>query len=154
MTAPTARPPRPPILGCVGSGCFSEIDRPRPPIRGCVGSGCVSEIARPKPTFTEPRIWIGIGSKLECDGYAGEIFLDSSRGKVPTLEACKQSCEDATGCKSISYYKTKWCSHFSTPCTNTKWNKKAMSLRWSLISQIPPATTTPTTPAGSYRLII
>ena len=79
------------------------------------------------PTTTgEPRTWVAIGSKLECDGYAGgEIFLDSSRGKVPTLEACKQSCEDATGCKSISYYKTKWCSHFSTSCTNTKWNKKA-----------------------------
>ena len=103
-------------------------------------------------TTVEPRTWVAIGSKLECDGDAGEISLDSSRGKVPTLEACKQSCEDATGCKSISYYKTKWCSHFSTSCTNTKWSKKAaMSLRWILDSEIPPATTTP---PGSYWQII
>ena len=73
--------------------------------------------------------WIEIGSQRECDGYAGEVYLDSSQGKVPTLDACKKLCEDQKSCKSISYFKTKWCSHWSTPCTKTRWNKKvAVSL--------------------------
>jgi len=84
-----------------------------------------------------PRSWIEVGSKLVCDGSAGEVHLDSSRGKLRTLEACKQSCEDAKGCESISYFKSGWCSHWSTSCTKTKWKKKVvMSLRWSLDAEI------------------
>ena len=87
----------------------------------------------------EPRTWMEVGPKLECDTSAGEVYLQSSRGRVPSLAACKKSCEDAKGCKSISYFNSKWCSHFSTLCTTTKWKKKvAMSLRWSLNSEIPP----------------
>merc|ERR1712048_808985 len=70
--------------------------------------------------------WVKVGDNVECDGfYGGEVYLESSRGKVPTLEACKKACEAAKGCKSITYFKTKWCSHWSTPCAKTKWNKKA-----------------------------
>ena len=69
----------------------------------------------------EPRSWIEVGTKLECDGSAGEVYLESSRGKVPTLKACMKSCEDAEECKSITYYTSKWCTHWGTPCTKTKW---------------------------------
>ena len=64
--------------------------------------------------------WTEIGAKLECNGYDGEVYLESSRGKVPTLTECKESCESAQGCKSISYFKSGWCSHFSTPCTKVR----------------------------------
>ena len=74
--------------------------------------------------------WIEIGAKLECHGYDGEVYLESSRGKVPTLAKCKESCEKAQGCQSISYFKSGWCSHWGTPCTKTRWNKKVViSLR-------------------------
>ena len=77
--------------------------------------------------------WIEVGAKLECDGSAGEVYLESSRGKVPSLEECKQSCADAEECKSISYFTTGWCSHWSTLCTKTKRNKKVvMSLQRNL----------------------
>ena len=70
--------------------------------------------------------WVEVGSQLECDGYNGEKYMQSSQGKVATVEACKKLCEDAASCKSISYFKTKWCSHWSTSCTKTKWNKKVL----------------------------
>ena len=84
-----------------------------------------------KATTAAPkRTWTEIASKFECDGSDGEVFLSSSRGKMQTLKACQESCEESLGCKSISYYNTKWCSHFGTLCTKTKWNKKVvMSLR-------------------------
>ena len=83
------------------------------------------------------RTWIEIGAKLECHGYDGEVYLESSRGKVPTLAKCKDSCESVPKCQSISYFTSGWCSHWSTPCTKTKWNKKvALSLRLSLASDV------------------
>ena len=82
----------------------------------------------------ETSKWIEIGTKLECNGYAGEVYLESSRGKVPSLTKCKESCEGAPGCKSISYFKSGWCTHWSTPCTKTRWNKKVVvSLRLNSI---------------------
>ena len=82
--------------------------------------------------------WSEIGAGLVCDHEDGEKYLDSSRGKVPTLEACQQSCEDAKLCKSVSYFKTKWCSHWSTPCAKTREHKKvAMSLsKHSIFQQV------------------
>ena len=78
----------------------------------------------------KPRTWTDIGAGVECDGSAGEVYMKSSRGKVATLEACKQSCADTAGCKSFSYFKSGWCSHWATFCSKTKWNKKvAMSAR-------------------------
>ena len=51
--------------------------------------------------------------------------MESSPGKGSSLDDCKQLCEDTVGCQSIAYFTTGWCSHFSTPCTNTKSNSKA-----------------------------
>merc|ERR1712025_1100105 len=80
--------------------------------------------------------WTEVGAKLECNGYDGEVYLESSRGKVPTLTECKESCESAQGCTSISYFKTGWCSHWSTPCKKTRWNKKAVaSLQLAFVSE-------------------
>ena len=81
--------------------------------------------------------WVEVGSQLECDGYAGEVYMDSSRGKVQTLDACKKSCEDTASCKSITYFKTKWCTHWSTPCTKTRWKRKvAISLTLDIADKI------------------
>ena len=94
-------------------------------------------------TKAEPRTWIEVGAKRECHGYTngigwgGEIYMESSPGKVASLEACKKSCENNRRCKSISYFNTKWCSHWDTPCTETRYRKKvAMSLRLMLNSEI------------------
>ena len=77
---------------------------------------------------------------MECDGYDGEVYLESSPGKVPTLAKCKESCERTSKCQTISYFKSGWCSHWSTTCTKTRWNKKvAVSLRLSLSSDVPGA---------------
>ena len=94
---------------------------------------CYMLHATDKPSITGKKLsWTEIGAKLECHGYDGEIYLESSRGKVPTLAECKDSCESAAKCQSISYFKSGWCSHWSTPCAKTKWNKKvSMSLRLS-----------------------
>merc|ERR1712224_172510 len=45
------------------------------------------------------------------------------------LEQCKKSCQDAAACQSITYFSSRWCSHFSTPCTKTKKNNKAVAFR-------------------------
>merc|ERR1712032_1789446 len=82
------------------------------------------------------RVWTEVGSNVACDGRAGETFLANSPGRVSSLEQCKTSCENAPGCKSITYFKRRWCSHFSTPCTNTKANNKAVALRLSFDSDI------------------
>ena len=64
--------------------------------------------------------WRKVGANTVCDTSAGEVYLKSSPGKLPNLEACKKSCQDDAGCKSITYFKSGWCSHFSTPCTKGK----------------------------------
>ena len=51
--------------------------------------------------------WVEVGSQLECDNYAGDVYLESSRGKVATLGECKKLCEDAKSGKNVSYFKTK-----------------------------------------------
>merc|ERR1711907_388968 len=68
--------------------------------------------APPPPPPAAKKQWVEVGVKLECDGYDGEVYLESSRGKVPTLAACKASCESAQGCQSISYFKSGWCAHW------------------------------------------
>merc|ERR1711907_268255 len=85
--------------------------------------------------------WVEVGVNLQCDGYDGEVYLKSSRGKVPTLAACKASCESAKGCESISYFKSGWCSHWASPCKKTKYsNKVVVSLRFtSAPVAVPPA---------------
>ena len=85
--------------------------------------------------------WVEVGANLECDGNSREVYLESSRGKVPTLAACKASCENAKGCESISYFKSGWCSHWDSPCKNTKYSKKVVvSLQFTSAPEaVPPA---------------
>jgi len=70
--------------------------------------------------------WVDVGSKVVCDEGAGEVFLKSSSGKVSNIEQCKRSCHETAQCKSITYFKSRYCSHFSTSCANTKRNGKAV----------------------------
>merc|ERR1719305_1721663 len=94
--------------------------------------------------------WEDVGFNTECDTSAGEVYRkDQSPGKGSDLAACKKACEDDAGCKSITFFITGWCSHFSTECRNTKSNKNAMiSIRLSR-KQAPKATASPPTSAAS-----
>ena len=80
-----------------------------------------------KDTECSTRVeWKDPDPGVQCDTSAGEMVLKKSSKKVPTIGKCKQSCEDAAGCQSITFFKNGWCSHFSTPCSNTKKNKKTI----------------------------
>ena len=69
-----------------------------------------------------------VGSNDECDWKAGEVYRDQSPGKLADLEACKQSCAADPACESITFLPSRWCSHYSTSCANTKYKKKAVSM--------------------------
>merc|ERR1711939_1006437 len=102
------------------------------------------------PTGTDP--WGEAGSKSQCDTGAGEEYLANSPGKVSSLDECKELCQGEAACRSITYFtNTRWCSHYSTACTNTKKNNKAVSFRLSAELHVPSTTATPalTTPIGS-----
>ena len=73
-------------------------------------------------------LWGHIHQTAECHVSGGEVYLENSPGKVASLDQCKKSCENAAGCQSITYFNSGWCSHFSTPCTKTKLNNKAVAL--------------------------
>ena len=78
------------------------------------------------------RSWREVGANAECDTGAGEVYRKDSPGKGSSLAQCKDSCAEAPGCRSITYFGASgWCSHFSTACTKTKSKRKAMSLRLS-----------------------
>jgi len=87
-------------------------------------------------TTAPPKLsnrWVKGPAKAACDTGAGEVYLNSSPGKISNAEACKISCGADSKCQSITFFKSGWCSHFSTPCTKTKRNGKAVSI-WRLIS--------------------
>merc|ERR1739847_38399 len=50
-----------------------------------------------------------------------------------SLEECKVLCEGAVGCRSVTFFKNGWCTHYSTPCTHTKSSK--MGIVAQLIAQ-------------------
>lgn len=77
--------------------------------------------------------WVKGPAKAVCDTGAGEVYLSSSPGRISNAEACKISCRADSKCQSITFFKSGWCSHFSTPCTKTKRNGKAVSI-WRLVS--------------------
>jgi len=82
------------------------------------------------------RVWRKTGSNVECDTNAGESYLKTSPGRGSTLEQCKKACEDSAACQSITYFRSGWCSHFSTPCSKTKRNKRAVAAyQWTGESQ-------------------
>ena len=66
-----------------------------------------------------------------CDTSSGEANSKHSPGKSPSLEACQRSCEAAADCQRITFSNAELCSHFSTSCSKTKWNKKAVALQLS-----------------------
>ena len=78
---------------------------------------------------TNRGTWANVGSNIECDISAGEIYLEDSSGKVPSVGECKKLCEFKEECQSITYLKNGWCRHFSTVCTNHKRNTQAVSMR-------------------------
>jgi len=82
-------------------------------------------------TVTGGRTWTKVGSNAQCDAGAGEVYRSQSPGKVSDLATCQKSCEDDSGCKSITFFNSGWCSHFSTECTKTKTTSKAVSMRLS-----------------------
>ena len=84
----------------------------------------------------------GRSKNTACDIASGEKYLGESSKQVSDEEACKKSCEDAAACKSITFYSSGWCSHFSTECTKTKADGNAISIRLSR------AATTTASPAG------
>ena len=62
----------------------------------------------------------------QCDVTKGEFF-ESSR-KVPSIAACKKTCEDSSKCVSITFYSHGGCDHFTTCCKNTNRVEKAHAL--------------------------
>merc|ERR1711939_1185237 len=91
--------------------------------------------------------WAGRSKNSECDMASGEKFLCASSKKVSNIDACKKSCEDAAACKSITFYSSGWCSHFSTDCTKTKADSTAISIRLSR------AATTATSAGGKFKWV-
>ena len=53
--------------------------------------------------------------------------MSQSSGVVSNLAACQGLCEEEAGCKSITFFHDKWCSHFSTDCTRRKGAPDAIS---------------------------
>merc|ERR1719213_738515 len=98
-------------------------------------------------TVTARPTWANVGSNIQCDAGAGEVYRSQSPGKVPDLAACQKSCENDAGCKSITFFNSGWCSHFSTGCTKTKSASKAISMRLSGAQQ----TTAAPISAGARR---
>merc|ERR1719271_887517 len=114
--------------------------------------------AKPKPTTTTKKItttsknakpsWKLVGSNTECDAGAGEVYHAQSSAQRSSLEQCKQSCQDEPACKSITYFTSGWCSHFSTACAKTKSSSNAVAMQLSLDSA---STATPTKATGGKR---
>ena len=56
----------------------------------------------------------------ECDTGNGEIYLGSSSANQDDIKKCRKSCEDAPECRSTTFFKSGWCSHYSTCCEKRK----------------------------------
>ena len=99
--------------------------------------------------------WAAVWNSAACNAGAGENYLRASSKLVSIVEACKQSCENAAACRSITFYSSGWCSHFSTECKERKTDSNAISIQLSKKStKDRSATTTTTAPpatvAGSF----
>ena len=86
------------------------------------------------------HIWVQLGSNTMCDAGAGEKYMPKTSQSASSIEACEKFCQDDSECRSITYFSSGWCSHFSTECTKTKYVWKAISKR----RRVP--TTTPASP--------
>ena len=82
-------------------------------------------------------LWVTVGVNAVCDTSAGEVYRkESSPGQLSNLEACKTSCEGDTKCRSISYFTSGWCSHYSTACTKRR-KGKATALTLTVHTKCP-----------------
>ena len=64
--------------------------------------------------ITTEQTWQQVSDNGVCDTSAGEKYMRNSPGKLPTLKACQTACQDDVECQSITYYKSGWCSFFSS----------------------------------------
>lgn len=106
------------------------------------------------PATNTAATWHGVILNAACDTKSGEMYLESSWGEVPCLKQCKNSCESAAGCQSITYFASGWCSHYGTPCTNIKWQNGAMaaSIFWtSAVAEAKTSTTATTLARETMR---
>ena len=111
-----------------------------------------------QPTLTisidTTRVWVEVGTNVACTISAGMTYLQSSQPRISSVEECKQLCQYADGCQSITYFQnSKWCSHFSTPCTNIKWSKNTVSYRLSKRSELL-ETVRPRVPIGRFESLM
>jgi len=81
----------------------------------------------PEPTATSVTLKADYFNHQVCDESQGEVMLTGSSGYHDTVEECHKSCEDAPECKSTTYYKSSWCSHFSTCCKKRKYAQSGTS---------------------------
>jgi len=72
------------------------------------------------------------GNAVEIPGKACDAsksgYLNSGSGSVANLAACSQSCQKSAQCQSVTFYASKWCSHFSTTCRYRVTNSGATSV--------------------------
>ena len=78
-----------------------------------------------------------------CDMSKGEIYLGGSSADRSDMAACAKSCDDEPKCNSITFFRSGWCSHFSTCCKNRKAEDNADSLRMKDCATTKAPTTTP-----------
>ena len=97
--------------------------------------------------FTVIGRWEEVDTNGKCDESAGEKYMKSSPGKVPTVQECQRKCTANLQCKSITYFKSTFCSFFSTPCSATKRVGKALALRLLRVSTAVATTSTMSTQA-------
>ena len=90
-----------------------------------------------------------MGNDAACDTSAGEVKLEHSPGKSPSLKACQRSCEADADCQSITFSNAGLCSHFSTACSKTGHSNGAISLRLSSVSE---SNSSPDAPGRSGEL--
>ena len=77
--------------------------------------------------------WAAELKNTACDTRFGEKFLFKSSKLVSDEEACKKSCDDVAACKSITFFTSGWCSHFSTECKERNTLTNAISIRLEAI---------------------
>ena len=72
--------------------------------------------------------WVNKQEGFKCDvDYLKPDPPHGSPGNLDSIDLCKSQCEEYPECRSITYFsKSKWCSHFSTPCGNKKASKQAI----------------------------
>ena len=86
---------------------------------------------RVKPAAVNPmpnleRSWGHVRADVQCDVLAGEVMLRRSWTKADFVDECKETCERAPGCQSITFFGDGWCALFSSQCTKTSVKKKAV----------------------------